>query len=282
MDEPIVAEPIAEPTSVVNADGSFAENWSEKYGEENQAHLSRYKDIDSLVNSHISTKKKFGKNPDTMIEMPTETSSDEVKEAWRKANGVPDNLDSYEYTMPDDLAIKLGPLDDTKMGAFKEFANKQGWSAKQFADTLDFYHNNMAGDIDTFGEALTEQQNAASQAGMAELKKDWLSDTDNRIRRAQLVMEKYGGVDAVEELNLQNSPTLIRFLDNIAGSMSEDTLKGVGAASVVTASNIKSQINDLRIEMDKIRTDNPVNYKANSKYKELTERKHVLYKQFPS
>ena len=277
-----VATPAAEPTSIVNPDGSFAEKWSEKYGADNQAHLSRYKDIDSLVKSHIDTKKKFGKNPDSLVEIPTDTSSDEVKAAWRKAHNAPATKADYKYALSDDMAIKLGPVDEKKLDAFRDYAYGKNWSNADFQDALDFYHNNMLMDVDSAGNILAEHQNAAAEATRTELKKEWLDGYDDRVQRAQQVMEKYGGVDAVSEANLQNSPNFIKFLDNIASAMSEDTLKGVTNNIAPTASNIKSQINDLRIEMDKIAKESPVNYKASAKYKELTERKHELYKLSPA
>lgn len=282
--EPVVA-PVVEPVtegSIINSDGSFVENWSSKYGEENQAHLSRYKNVDSLVNSHIETKRKLGKDPSTLIEIPNETSSDSVKTAWRKAHNVPETKDGYKYALSDEMASKLGPLDEKKIEAFKEYADKKNWSKEDYKDALDFYHNSMLADIGAAQTTFSAQQAEAKQAAETELKKEWLDGYSDRVQRAQSVMEKYGGVGVVDELGLQNSVPMLKFLDNIAGAMSEDTLKGKGTPIVPTASNIKSQINDIRIEMDNIAKENPVNFKGNTKYKELTERKHVLYKQMPA
>ncbi|MHC4121938.1 MAG: hypothetical protein ACYSSI_00060 [Planctomycetota bacterium] len=267
------------PVSAVNADGSFVENWHDKFGEENKAHLSRYKTFDDLVNSHVATKKKFGKNPDSLIEIPTEHSSDKVKAAWKKAKGTPDSIDAYEYTLSDEMAVKLGPIDDKKMSAFKEFAHKQEWSPQQFKDALDFYHTNIASEIDAFGELTTKQTAEAAEKARTELKQLWLGEYDTKVQRAQSVMEKYGGVDAVAEANLQNSPKMIKFLDNIAESMSEDTLKGLDASSTVTTANIKTQIAEIRTQMDKIIKENPSNFKGNVEFRDLQKRKTELYKQ---
>lgn len=274
--DPPAGDPPAEPTSPVNSDGSFVENWHEKYGEENTATLSRFNNFDDFVNSHIATKKKFGKNPDTLVEIPTETSSDEVKTAWAKAHSVPE---TYEYKLSDELAIKLGPLDDKRMTTLREFAKTKNWSQADFKDVLDFYHNSMSGDIDTAGVANQEQQDASAAEGKAELKKKWLDGYDNRVLRANAVLRKFGGEEAVAEFNAQNSPKMIEFLDNIAESMSEDTLKGIGPSTGLTVANIDSQLADIRDDMNRIVKENPVNFKINSKYKDLVERKHILYKQ---
>ncbi len=274
------------PVSVVNADGSFAEKWSEKYGEDNQAHLSRYKDFDSLVNSHIATKKKFGKNPDTLVEIPTDTSSDEVKAAFRKARGVPDSTDAYEYKMSDEMALKLGPLDDTKMTAFRDFAHKQEWSPKQFADALDFYHTNIASDIDAGNISFNEQKAAAGDACKAELRKQTGWQTEEEFKRKQdmanSIIRKYGGEDAVASFNAENSPQMVKFLNNVAESFSEAQMKSLAGTPTSTSGDIKAKVAEIREQMDKIVAANPVNFKINAQYKELEERKHHLYKQMPA
>ena len=280
MGEPITEPvPATEPTSVVNADGSFAENWHEKYGEKNKATLSRFKIFDDFVNSDVSLRSKYGKNPESMVEIPSDTSSDEVKAAFKKARGAPDSVDAYEYALSDEMAVKLGPLKDDLMTKVRDHAHKQGWSPQEFKENLDLYHDIMSGDIDAFGEQTTKQTAEAAETAKAELKKLWLGEYDSKVQRAQQVMEKYGGVEAVAEANLQNSPTMIKFLDKIAESMSEDTLKGLGSSTGPNVANIAAQITEVRSQMDVIMRDNPANFKNNIKYKELIQRKTELYKQ---
>jgi len=286
-DENIITTPAADaPTSIINDDGSFVENWYEKYGEENIAHLSRYKTFDDLVNSTVATKKKFGKDPNSLIEIPTEHSSDEVKAAFRKAKGAPDSIDAYEYKLSDEMAVKLGPVDDAKMAAFKEFAHKQEWSPKQFKDALDFYHSNLAADIDTNEAEFNKQRSAAAEAGKAELRKrdGWRTEEEYKakVQRAQSVMEKYGGIDAVADLNLQNSPEMLIFLDNIAESMSEDTLKGLKGSTVAAVANVKIKISENRSKMNDIMKKDPVNYRNDPEFRELDKSNTELYKQYPT
>ncbi len=266
--------------SVVTADGSFTENWSEKYGADNQAHLSRYKDFDSLVNSTISTKKKFGKNPDSLVEIPSETSSDDVRAAFRKAKGVPDNLDAYEYKLSDEMAIKLGPLQDDKMSAIRKFAQEElELSPGKFTKLLDFYHQSTSDDIDAFGISNNEQLQKAQEEGKAQLRTlpGWQSEQEytDKVRIAQSVMEKYDLVGAIDELALQNSPKLLVGLNNIADSMSEDTLKGLRASPDNMVANTKTQIAEIRSRMDVIIKENPSNFKGNVEFKDLQKYKQA-------
>jgi len=276
-------EPNPEPTSPVNPDGTFVDNWYGKYGKENEAHLSRYKNFDEVVKSHISQRKKFSKDPDTLVEIPTEHSSDEVRAAWSKARGRPDTNDLYEYTLSDEYAVKLGPLDDKKMAAFREFAYKHNWSQKEFKEALDLYHANTVSDIDAFDISYNEKKATEAAAGKAELmtKEGWHTEEEykSKVLRANSVMNKYGGVEAVAEFNAENSPKMTMFLNNIADAMSEDTLKGLGSSTGITAANIETQIAEIYEEINKIMKENPANFKGNIKYKDLIKRKHELNKQ---
>lgn len=273
-------------TSVVNADGTFTDNWHSKYGADNSAHLSRYKTFDDLVNSTIATKKKVGKNPDSLVEIPTETSSDEVKVAFRKASGVPDNVDAYEYTLSDELAVKLGPLQDEHMAKVRKFAHEElELSPAKFLKLLDFYHNDLSEGIDRFGEVDNERRTAEATAAKIELMKNdgWRSEVEyqDKVRIAQGIMEDYDLVEDIEKLNLQNSPKMVKGLAEIAKLKAEDTLKGGTGSSGSTLENINTQIADLRSQQDVIRKENPINFKSDTKFKDIEGRLKGLYQQKP-
>lgn len=264
----------------VSPDGALADGWAGRDEfKENEATLSRYKNVTDLANSLIATKTKYGKNPDVMVEVPSDTSSDEVKSAWRKARGVPDSTDDYKYEMSDDLTVKLGPLDDKKLIAFRDFAHKQDWSPKQFKDALDFYHTNIATDIDSYDVTFNEQLKEAQEKGTVELKKLWLGDYDTKVLRANAILRKYGGEEAVASFSAENSPLMAQFLEKIAESMSETQLTSLTGAPSIVAGDLKAKIAEVREQMDTIVKDNPINFAINAQYKELTERKRNLYKQ---
>ncbi len=277
----------AAPTSVVNADGSFADNWSDKYGEDSKATLLRFNNFDDLVNSHISLRSKYGKNPDAMVEVPTETSSDEVKTAFNKARGTPESFDKYEYALSDEMAIKLGPIEDDRMNKFKEFAhNKLHLNQGEFKEALDFYHNMLSDDIGTADADFTKQQTEDAVTAKAELRKNpgYQSEEEYaaKVQIAQSVMEKYDLVEIIAEANLQNSAKLIERLNRIADSMSEDTLKGLKGSTVISAANIDTQITELRGHQSKIRKENPVNFKSDPAFKDLEGRLKELYQKRPA
>lgn len=285
-------------TGYVGTDGTLNDGWAGRDEfKANEATLSRYKTVGSLAKGLIDTKSKLGKDPDLLVEIPTDTSSDEVKVAWRKARGVPDSVDGYEYALSDEMAVKIGPLDDKKMVAFRDFAHKQDWSPAQFRDALDFYHTNISGDIDLGQVAFEEQKKAAFDKGTAILNREWLDETTTRTAAAQEFLQKYGEIEVkgengdmvnplemlfTESPELKTSPWLTMIADNMAQAMSEDTLKGRSTTGGLSLEGINTQITDLRSEQGIIRDANPVNFKSDAKFKDIERRLKLLYQKRPT
>ncbi len=281
----------------VGSDGVFTENWTARDEFKDNAAMLNYKSVTDLANGVVATKKKLGKNPDTLVEIPSETSGDDVKTAWSKAHGRPDTQDLYEYTLSDDHAIKLEPLDDTKMAAFREFGHKKNWSQKDFKDVLDFYHDNMVGDIDTFNTSFEEQKTAAKEKGMAILKGIWLEGTDDRIAGALEHLQKYAEIEVKgadgemvnplemllnESPELKNSPWFTMILDTMKQKMGEATRKGGEGSGALSLEGINSQIAGIRAQQSAIKEKNPVNFKGDPEFKRLEDSLKVLYQKKPA
>lgn len=284
-----------EATSVVNVDGSFKENWHEPYGEENKATLSRYTKFDDLVNSHMSLRKKLGKNADSMVELPTENSLPEVHAAFHAARGVPKTDDGYEYTMSPELTAKLGEADADRMAKFKTFAREElHLTPAGYKRLLDFRHNDESSAIDAMDIHMAEQTEAATKAGNQVLTQMFKDDAGNRKVRANALFDKYGldkmimpdGKEATikgklfeENPNLLTSPYFLMLMDKVANDMDEDTIKGLTpGAQIVSVAEIKSQIASVRSEMDKIERDIPHKFRTDPRYKDLKLQKTELFK----
>ncbi len=287
-------------TGFVSSDGTFNDGWTER--PEFKAHaatLSRSKNVTDLVNSHMELRSKLGKDPNSMAEIPNDTSSDEVKAAWGKANGKPDTVDGYEYNYSDDFATKLGPIDDTKMAAIKDFAHKElGLSPAKFQKLMDFYHTNASGEVDVFNTTFEEQKQASKDKGMAILNRVFLEQTDSRTAGALALLQKYGEIEVRDEKGemvnplemlftespeLKNSPWLTMIADNMVQAMSEDTLKGgKDTSGALSLEGINTQIAELRSEQSTIRDANPVNYKSDAKFKDIERRLKLLYQKKPT
>ncbi len=277
-------------TGFVGSDGTFNDGWTGRDEfKENADYLGRYKTVGELAKSNVELRKKFGKNPDSMVEIPSETSTDEVRTAWAKAHNVPD---AYEYALSDELAVKLGPLDDNKMTTLREFGKKKNWSQNDFKDVLDFYHNNISSNIDAGNTEMQEAIDQRFDAGTAILEGVWLDGTKDRTAAALAHLQKYGEIEVkgengemvnpLEKLfeeapNLKQSPWLTMIMDNMAQSMGESTRKGGSDTGALSSDAINSQIIDLRSQQNAIRKENPVNFKGDLNFKDLEKRLKSLY-----
>jgi len=285
------------PASVINADGSFTDEFYGSHGEENREYLSRYKTPPDMAKANVEMRKKFSKNPDSMVEIPSETSSDDVRAAWAKAHGRPETQDLYEYTLSDEHATKLGPLDDNNMAMVREFAHKRNWSQEDFKEALDLYHTMQATGVDAFGTTLEEQKQAAFDEGTAILKGQWLDGTDDRTAAALAHLQKYGEIEVkgkdgeminpLEKLfeeapQLKQSPWLTMIMDKMASKMGEATRKGGGDTGALSLEGINSQIADIRAKQNVIRASNPVNFKGDPEFRRLEDSLKVLYQKKPA
>jgi len=282
-----------EPTSVVNPDGTFAEDWYAKYDKADHPTLSRFNKFDDFVASHMSQRKKFGKDPDRLIEIPRDDSPDEVKAAFWKAAGEPETEEGYKFKKSPDLSEKVEVVDG-QIKRFSQIAKKWHLSNAQFNGVANDYLATVGEDIDAFGNEQAEFELNANKEGNAVLNKVFRgADAASRKMRANAMLDTYG-LEAInmpdgtkttiksmlfaENPKLLTSPWMIMLLDKVAESMSEDTIKGITLTTVPTAAQVESKIIEVRTEMAKIAKENPATFKNNPRYKELLERKHNLYK----
>lgn len=286
-------------TAFVGSDGTFTEGWTNRDEFKADAGtLGRYKNVGELTKAHMELRRKSSVNPDSMVEIPSETSGDDVRTAWGKANGVPETVDGYAYDYSDEFATKLGKISDERMVSAKEFAHKElGLSPAKFQKLLDFYHTNLVTDSDSGLAQMEELTNKRFEDGTAMLKAAWLDGTDDRTAAALAHLQKYGEmavkgadgemVNPLEKLleetpTLKQSPWLTMIMDNMAKGMGEATRKGGGDGGPPSADGINSQISEIRTRQAAIREANPVNFKGNPEFKELEGRLKTLYQKKPA
>ncbi len=285
-------------TGFVGSDGTFKEGWANRDEfKDNAEYLGRYKTVIDLANGLVATKKKYNKNPDVMVEIPSETSGDDVRAAWGKAHGAPENVDGYEYSYSDEFATKLGPLNDERLAGIKELAKSKHWSSKDLQDVVDFYNTAMLADLDSGNAQMDEMNNQSHDEGMAILKNLWLDGTDVRTKDALEHLQKYGEIEVkgkdgnminpLEKLleeapQLKQSPWLTLIMDNMAAKMGEANRHGGGDTGALSLDGVNSQIDAINDRQTAIRDESPVNFKNNAEFKRNDEKLNQLYqKKFP-
>jgi len=258
-------------TSIVNPDGSFAENWYEKYDKADHPTLSRFKNFDDYVTSDMSMRRKFGKDPDKLYEIPGEEASDEDRVAFHRARGVPDKAEDYKYERSKDLSDNID-TDDEKVAAFAQIAKKHNLTPTQFNGIVNGYLGLVDKDITAFDQIQEDKQQKAKEDAEAALKKEMGNAYDERVARANLLLRKYKGNEMVAELGLENNPAMIRFLDAIAEDMSEDRIKGLVSTSTPSPTAIQDEI-------DKLKAHDAFTDRKHPEHKKVLTQLTELYKQ---
>lgn len=259
-------------TSIVNADGNFVENWSEKYDEADRPTLSRFTKFDDFVKSHMTLRRQFNKDPDTLVEIPSETSSDEVKTEFHRRRGVPDTVEGYKYERSKELSDNI-EIDDGKVAAFAQIAKKHNMTPAQFNGIVNDYLALVDKDISNFDLIQQDKKQKDFEAADAALKKKFGKAYDEKVARANVLLRKYEGQDFVAKHGLENSSEMTEFLDRIAEDMSEDRIKGLTGVTTPTPTQVTAKIAELRAHPAHMDRNHPQHKEVQSQLTELYKKK---------
>lgn len=235
------------PQPILTETGEFSPNWTERYDESMRPTLSRFKTFDDFVNSHVSLRQKLGKNPDALVEIPGDDADPETKKAFARRLGVPETPDKYEYEVAPEIKKVVGDVDAEQMGAFKKFAHEElELPPAKFKKLMDYYFKLNADGVSKFSELHDAKEKETYEQSVAALKKEWGNAYDEKVERAQLFLEKYGGNELVTKKGLHNDVDFIKWADSVASDLSEDRIKGLNKTSALTPSQADAKIAELR------------------------------------
>lgn len=126
----------------------------------------------------------------------------------------------YTWTPPSDLKVKL---DDKAVEGFKTFAKAQGLTPEQFQASLELYSRQTAESFKAF--------EAANQANVEALAKEWGGDYDKNIGVAKKGLEAFADKDTLKVLEQTGAafhPSVVKMFHSIGMRLSEDKAKGQG------------------------------------------------------
>lgn len=144
----------------------------------------------------------------------------ELKKAEEGRMVPPETADGYDLQVPEGLT----PDDDLLTG-FKAAAHEMGLS-QGVAQRITDIHNQWLLNLTKQQHEIVEQANAA-------LDKDWGDKKEERLGKAQLVVERFGGEELAQELLLSegSNPQLVKAFYAIYEAMGESALVDGGPAS---------------------------------------------------
>ena len=126
--------PPSDPTpqdspALVNADGSFSENWKESLDESirGEVMLDNLGDFHGMMKQFVHAQKNVGKDK---VVLPNDKSTDNDWDEFYRATGRPDSPDKYVFEKDETLAEHYS---DENIEKFKQGAHAVGMNEKQMA-----------------------------------------------------------------------------------------------------------------------------------------------------
>jgi hypothetical protein len=174
------------------------------------------------------------------IVMPGENAKPEEWGEFFKKLGRPDKPEDYKLARPSDLP-KDFPFDDKLIQAYGTTAHELGLTPKQ---AMGLYKWFMTSETDAFSGMAKDAEKSRNDAETV-LRKEFGGAYEERLEAANKMLAQFGNPELAEFLESSpafgNSPHLVKFLANVAGQFSEDTLKGMGERRFNTRTPAEAQ-----------------------------------------
>jgi hypothetical protein len=208
------------PSTYVQPDGTLADGWTDHLPDDAVPYketLARYKTVPDMAKALAHANALVGRK----LGVPNEKSTPEEVAAYRKALGVPESLEEYDFTpatVPDGFN-----WDKDAMKPFAEVAHKHNVPPGAMKELAGLFAQYESSKLDVV-QGMFDQQR---QEAVATLQKEWGGDFQKNLSVAKQAA-KIAGVDA-------NSygfadPEVVRGFVRMAQMMSEDKI-GRGLAT---------------------------------------------------
>jgi len=261
---------------IIRSDGMFKDDWYEKYGEENAPTLSRIKNFDDFVNTHMSQRKMIGKDPSSLVEIPNEHSTEDVRNNFRsKALGVADE-EAYEYDLDPEVKEVIGDLDPEKMSVAKKFFREElELSPDKYKKVMEFYTKMTADDTKSFMEKTAAQKELDRQTGWQLLQKERGDSLEEDKLYADQITLKYGMREWIKNNGHDNDPEFAKILMNIGRDIAPSRLKGLNSSTQPSTEQVDAQIAELRSDPGYNDISSPKHKTLNAKVEALYQKKYT-------
>jgi len=271
--EPPAAPPSEPPASpapidfhkVIGQDGKILEGFKNLLPEEirHELTLDTYGDIPELVKQHLGLTKMTGKDK---VVIPTETSSQIEKDAFRKAIGVPPTSADYKMEVPEETKEYF---DETLMGTARELFHGINLNQAQVDALWKFEQARIAQGVKEIDDAEQAEYEEAEKTILAEsgealedqkhfANKLIADECPDEEKRAKLL-------EAINDNNLR--PYLFNFLAGIQRKYREehDGIPAGETGQAMTPGMMESKAKELQATpgyMDgTMKNNNPEGYK---------------------
>ena len=202
------------------------ESWRDLIEDEKlQKHAERFTSVDALVQANLESRQKLSKS----IVPPGEGAEEEEVTAYREALGVPNDVDGYDFLLPEGMERT-----DQMMDSEDHWANL-------FLDnnvpkaTADVLIGEFRGEIEKMMGQKAEMDDAYTKQSEADMRKEWAEDYDKNIIFASRASEALLGDDFEDARHIETSdgrfildnPILVRMFAKLGRDMGEGALGSV-------------------------------------------------------
>jgi hypothetical protein len=186
---------------------------------ENIPTLKKYKDVGSISKAYIEAQKKIGQKG---VLIPGENATDEERNNFYKSLGRPDYPEGYDFKKPEKLPDNVTWNED-RVKKFAGVFHKLGIPKTQANEILNAYNQ------DVFEEVAGQQKaiNEFREKSVADLKKEWGSNFDKNIQKANAAVKLFGGrelIDLLKNTGMDAHPVLVKVFEKIASRIGENSL----------------------------------------------------------
>ena len=191
--------------------------------------LWKHKDFSSyLKESSENSEKLAGFDPEKVLNIPGDDTSDDDREAFYRKLGKPESADGYEL---DDPGFPDGlPRDEELEGHIKKWAHEANIPADALKSLVGKYNAHVGDIFKTAQEAYDKDLLEKTDALKGELKDGY----NEFVLKAQRAADKVGGeefITLLRDSGLETHPTFLKVFGNIGKMISEDSALGGGAGS---------------------------------------------------
>lgn len=212
------------PSTYVQPDGTLADGWTDHLPDDAVPYketLARYKTVPDMAKALAHANALVGRK----LGVPNEKSTPEEVAAYRKALGVPDSLEEYDFT-PEQVPEGFN-WDRGAMQPFAEVAHKHNIPPSAMKELAGLFAQYESSKIDVM-QGMFDQQR---QEAVATLQKEWGQDFSKNIGVAKQAA-KIAGVDA-NSFGFAD-PEVVRGFVRMAQMMSEDKVgRGLAAPEMM-------------------------------------------------
>ena len=212
------------PSTYVQPDGTLADGWTDHLPDDAVPYketLARYKTVPDMAKALAHANALVGRK----LGVPNEKSTPEEVAAYRKALGVPESLEEYDFTP--EQAPEGFNWDKGAMQPFAEVAHKHNIPPSARKELAGLFAQYESSKIDVM-QGMFDQQR---QEAVATLQKEWGQDFSKNIGVAKQAA-KIAGVDA-NSFGFAD-PEVVRGFVRMAQMMSEDKVgRGLAAPEMM-------------------------------------------------